>query len=198
MASNPVRRIVQDAGTLKALADPTRLSLLELMMADHTRAFTAKELATAVGVPATKIYYHLNNLEQHELIQIRFTRMVNGIVEKHYGAGQQRLTFQRGTDRPADPSDDVNQIISTMIDQVRTDIECGLRAGTLVPSQTAPPETRVMVSQAISNIVPARAAEFREQLFALVERFRADFTPDAPSYQLLVAIHPHTRPDPSA
>ena len=43
----------------------------------------------------TNIYYHLNMLERHDLLQVRDTRVVNGIIEKHYGAGQRNVTFHR-------------------------------------------------------------------------------------------------------
>ena len=63
-------RVVQDAETLKALADPARLAILELMMRDCARTWTAKDLAASVGMPLQKIYYHLNLLEQRGLLHV--------------------------------------------------------------------------------------------------------------------------------
>ncbi|MEV6523856.1 helix-turn-helix domain-containing protein [Longispora sp. NPDC051575] len=190
MEQEPSRRIVQDVDTLKALADPIRLTVLELMMADHTRSWTAKELASRVGISTTKIYYHLNTLEQRALLQIRSTRIVNGIIEKHYGASQQRITFQRGPDHPRDPEGAVEDVMMALFDQVRGDINERLLTGHNVMSREAPPETRAMISHSIAHVSPARAEEFRARLLALAEEFRAAEEPSEPEYQVLIAIHP--------
>jgi integrase len=54
----------------------------------------------------------------------------------------------------------------------------------------APDDKRVVVSYTTAGMPPERAGEFRDALLAVVERFRAASTPDAPSFELLVAIHP--------
>src|SRR5690242_10898335 len=119
-------RVVQDAETLKALADPARLAILELMMRDCARTWTAKDLAASVGMPPKKIYYHLNLLEQRGLLEIRATQVVNGIIEKHYGAAQESITFQQGTqplvdgfrsggtDDLAEASEDLTALVTTI------------------------------------------------------------------------------------
>ncbi|WP_412539569.1 helix-turn-helix domain-containing protein [Longispora sp. K20-0274] len=190
MEQEPSRRVVQDIDTLKALADPIRLTVLDLMMADHGRTWTAKELASRVGISTTKIYYHLNTLEQRALLQIRSTRVVNGIIEKHYGANQERITFQRGADRPRDPSGDIEEVMIAHFDRVRDDIDERLRSGANVMSAEAPPETRVMVSHSVVHIPPDRAEEFRARLLALAKEYRAEDEPGQPEYQVLIAIHP--------
>jgi DNA-binding transcriptional ArsR family regulator len=48
--------VIEDVATLKALADPLRLRLMNLL-ATHPR--TVKELASIVGVPQTRLYYHV-------------------------------------------------------------------------------------------------------------------------------------------
>ncbi|WP_020520777.1 winged helix-turn-helix domain-containing protein [Catelliglobosispora koreensis] len=89
-------RVIDDVSTLKALADPVRLGLLDFAMAAPDKTFTAKDLAAHMGVLPTNLYYHLNMLERHGLLAVRETRIVNGIIEKHYGAGQRRLTYRLG------------------------------------------------------------------------------------------------------
>ncbi|MGH3713917.1 MAG: ArsR/SmtB family transcription factor [Micromonosporaceae bacterium] len=179
------RRIVDDATTLKALADPLRMTVLELMMVRPEQMWTAKELAARVGIPATKLYYHLNLLERHQLAVVRETRIVNGIIEKHYGAGQRRITFQRGTGD--DSADGVREGIVGLIDKVRDDVDTGLRDGTLEPVRTP---TGMVVSHALAALPPDRIAEFRTALLALVERFRGLDNAGGTPYQLLVAFHP--------
>ena len=199
------RRIVQDIDTLKALADPARLAILELVMGNYARTWTAKEMAAVVGMPPKKIYYHLGLLEQQGLLQVRATQVVNGIIEKHYGAGQESITFQRG-DHPAggdpavgDPArstgpaasaEEMGQVVTTLFDEVHANILAGLRSGAAVMSREAPNEKRVVVSYTTVGMAPERAGEFRDALLAVVEQFRAAGTPEEPAFELLIAIHP--------
>lgn len=182
----PARRIVQDTATLKAMADPLRMAALELMMVQPERFWTAKELAERLAIQATKLYYHLNLLERHGLIVVRDTRIVNGIIEKHYGAGQRRVTFQRGG--AEEPADGVREGIIVLFDKVRDDIDAGLRDGSIKPTRQP---TGLLVSHALAALPAERVAEFRTQLLKLIEQFRGLDTTDGAQYQLLVAFHPH-------
>jgi DNA-binding transcriptional ArsR family regulator len=73
--------VIEDAATLKAIADPLRLRLLT-ETADEPRS--VKELAAALGVPQTRLYYHVRILERHGLLRVAERRMVSGIEERRY------------------------------------------------------------------------------------------------------------------
>ncbi|MFI5937543.1 helix-turn-helix domain-containing protein [Actinoplanes sp. NPDC051494] len=184
-------RMVQDVETLKALADPARLAILELMMADTARTWTTKELATAIVMPPKKLYYHLALLEQRGLLEVRTTAVVNGIIEKHYAAAQPSITFQRGPGGPATgPVEEMGQVVTTLFDKVHDNILSGLRAGRTVMDRQAPDAERVVVSYTATAMAPERAGQFRDSLLELVERFDAGTTPGQPTFELLIAIHP--------
>ncbi|AGL17744.1 helix-turn-helix transcriptional regulator [Actinoplanes sp. N902-109] len=184
-------RIVQDVDTLKALADPARLTMLELMMADTARAWTAKELAAAMALPPKKLYYHLGLLEQRGLLQVRSTQVVNGIIEKHYVAAQPSITFQRGPGgTAAGPVEEMGAVVSSLFEQVHTNIQAGLRSGRAVLDRQAPDAERVVVSYTAAGMAPEMAGHFRDSLLELVERFNAAASPDEPTFELLIAIHP--------
>ena len=74
--------VVDDLDTLKAVADPLRLRIL-LAMQDEGPV-TVKEVATRLGVPQTRLYYHVKLLEKHGLIHVVGRRMVSGIEERSY------------------------------------------------------------------------------------------------------------------
>ena len=67
---------------LRALADPLRASLLELVL---ERAATVTELARAVRRPKSTIAYHLNLLVNASLLRVVRTRRVRAIDERYYG-----------------------------------------------------------------------------------------------------------------
>jgi DNA-binding transcriptional ArsR family regulator len=67
---------------LRALADPLRKTLLELML---ERAATVTELARAVDRPKSTVAYHVNLLVDARLVRVVRTRRVRAIDERFYG-----------------------------------------------------------------------------------------------------------------
>ena len=67
---------------LRALADPLRGQLLELVL---ERAATVTELAQAVGRPKSTVAYHVNLLVEAGLFQVVRTQRVRAIEERYYG-----------------------------------------------------------------------------------------------------------------
>src|SRR4051794_28260662 len=84
--------VVSDLEMLRLVSDPFRIQLLELL---RERPTTVKELAASLGVPPTRIYYHINLLEVHGLIRVASSRIVSGIVEKRYEVTASRLSVDR-------------------------------------------------------------------------------------------------------
>ena len=67
---------------LRALADPLRTTLLELLL---ERAATVTEMAQAVDRPKSTVAYHVNLLVGAGLLQVVRTRRVRAIEERFYG-----------------------------------------------------------------------------------------------------------------
>lgn len=67
---------------LRALADPLRRTLLELL---HERAATVTELAQAIERPKSTVAYHVNLLVEAGLAKVVRTRRVRAIEERYYG-----------------------------------------------------------------------------------------------------------------
>ena len=74
--------VVTAPGQLRALADPLRATLLDLLL---ERAATVTELAQAVGRPKSTIAYHVNLLLGAGLLRVVRTRRVRAIEERYYG-----------------------------------------------------------------------------------------------------------------
>lgn len=67
---------------MKALADPLRSSLLDLVL---ERAATVKELAAAVGRPKSTVAHHVRVLVDAGLLRVVRIRRVKAIDEQWYG-----------------------------------------------------------------------------------------------------------------
>jgi DNA-binding transcriptional ArsR family regulator len=74
--------VVTAPGQLRALADPLRRTLLELLL---ERAATVTEMAQAVGRPKSTVAYHVNLLLDTGLLRVVRTRRVRAIQERYYG-----------------------------------------------------------------------------------------------------------------
>jgi DNA-binding transcriptional ArsR family regulator len=76
------RVIVTTPSKLRAMADPLRSTLLDLVL---ERAATVKELAAAVGRPKSTVAYHVKVLVDAEMLRVVRTRRVRAIEERFYG-----------------------------------------------------------------------------------------------------------------
>jgi DNA-binding transcriptional ArsR family regulator len=74
--------VVTAPAQLRALADPLRGTLLELLL---ERAATVTELARAVDRPKSTVAYHINLLVEAGLLRVVRTRRVRAIEERYYG-----------------------------------------------------------------------------------------------------------------
>jgi DNA-binding transcriptional ArsR family regulator len=73
---------VTDPRQVKAIFDPLRETLLELLL---ERAASVQELAAAVGRPKSSVAYHVKVLVDARLLKVVRTRMVRGREECFYG-----------------------------------------------------------------------------------------------------------------
>jgi DNA-binding transcriptional ArsR family regulator len=74
--------VVTAPAQLRALADPLRATLLELVL---ERAATVTEMARAVDRPKSTVAYHVNVLVDADLLRVVRTRRVRAIEERYYG-----------------------------------------------------------------------------------------------------------------
>lgn len=171
----PVRTI-NDVATIKALADPTRLAILrELMQGSPAQppVLSVKELAQRLGEPQTKLYRHVKQLEAHQLIVVAETRMVSGIQEQRYRAGQFSVDFEPELlGQPA-----THSVITLAVENFRDELAAALRTGRIRFETDIPADEtyRKFVASHGRNRVPAaRANEFRQRLAALIHEMTDD------------------------
>jgi DNA-binding transcriptional ArsR family regulator len=76
---------------MKVMSDPRRLQILEFA---SQRPITVKELADAMGEKPSRLYYHVNKLEEVGLLKVVETKQTGNLVEKYYQAEEK--TFFKG------------------------------------------------------------------------------------------------------
>jgi DNA-binding transcriptional ArsR family regulator len=191
-------RVISDVETLKALSDPLRLRILETMVTAPEEAWTVKRLAAALGVGPTKLYHHVNILEEREFIRVAGTRVVSGIIETSYQLAQLSVRLDRAllSGSGEDVQSSVHDVMAVIFDSVRDEIEQGLRSG-LVPAGEDDP-LRELLIRGLTRMQPERAAELRRRLRGLLAEYDTDTISPAEEgsvpFGYLIALYPF--PDP--
>ena len=191
--------VISDLETLKVLADPLRLSIIELLV----KPSTVKRVANKIGKPPTKLYYHFNLLEKHGLINMVDTRIVSGIVEKHYQAAARSFQVSRDLLTPGSESFDENLdvVLSGIFADAREDLRTSLMDGTTVPGDEETPAAKQLRLQRTRVwLTPDQAETFYKQLNDLLETYSRSNDdagtpedPDANPYSVLMLLHPTSR-----
>ena len=117
--------LIDNLETLKVVADPLRLKILELLRGEPR---TVKQIAADLKTPIKKLYYHVNLLEEHGLIRITSTRVVSGILEKQYRVTAYRLSVERALLSPTAPAGDegLEAYLSLILDHAKSEIKKGV------------------------------------------------------------------------
>src|SRR5205085_3177564 len=90
-----------------------------LLMLDGGR--TVKELAAALDVPTTRLYYHMKILEQHGLVEVVERRMVSGIEERRYRAITDAWSMHEGELSPS--IGEMGGVVRAVLGAVQGEIE---------------------------------------------------------------------------
>lgn len=119
--------VVETVAALKALADPVRLRIV-MLTEDEPR--TVKELAAALDLPQTGLYYHVKLLLNAGVVRVASRRMVSGIEEKSYQAA--------ATNWPA-PPDQIGALskaglLRALFDMVEAEIDLAVKEQPDVPA----------------------------------------------------------------
>ena len=190
-------RVISDVETLKALSDPIRLRILETMVTAADEAWTVKRLAKALDTNPTKLYHHINILEEREFIRVAGTRVVSGIIETSYRIAQLSLRLDRAllSGAGADVRSSVHDVLAVVFDSVRDEIERGLSSGVIKSSDD--PLSELMI-RGLTMVHPDRAVELRRRLRELLAEFDtddpSDVEPGAVAFGYLVALYPFPTP----
>jgi DNA-binding transcriptional ArsR family regulator len=189
---------ITDLETLKVISDPLRVQILEHvgLASDSGELITVKQLSEDLDIPQTKLYYHVKLLEAHDLIRVVETRVVSGIIEKHYQIRARRirvdLDISKNTELDRDEGVTLSlNSISTMLNTAYKNIEKSfqhrLSSDDLIDDQTIP----MLSTQAIMQLSPERAKLLIQRLDDLIAEFSKVDQPGGLPYSLTVLFNPN-------
>jgi DNA-binding transcriptional ArsR family regulator len=183
--------VIEDRETLKAISEPTRIAILELL----AEPLTVSQLAEALGVPRTRLYRHVELLEAKGLIEPVEERKRRSVTERIYRVTASTIRPAPELLRSGDAEERIDTLITLLFDSTTSDLRRLLLSGELSLDDDERPR-RVSVSRSIAHLTPEQADEFIGELEALLARFDAAHDPDAEGarpFALTWALYPSAR-----
>lgn len=153
---------IEDLRVLEVLNNSTRLRMLAQMV----QPISVKELAAAMDVPVTRLYYHIKALEGVGVIRVADTRKVGPMVEKRY---QVVATQFKASPKIAEGVEDfvwaAGVIAGTVLDGARLDAVRSLSGHLADVSAGTPFEAIVgTLGRSVGSMTREQALEFGERL----------------------------------
>lgn len=184
---------VSDLETLRAIADPLRVQILELM---EGQSLTVKQVAEKLGLAPSKLYYHFGALEKLGLIEVAETRMVANMLEKKFRSNADLVDVDPDLFKFSKVGDNepINILLASTIDATRDDLLRSLQARQFQLEQGADEQPRrLIINRVVSRVPEERIVEFQDRLAKLVKEFEAEDQTSKSSdqpYALSVAFYP--------
>ena len=183
-------RTVSDPQALKAIADPLRLQMLQLLSNDPQRLWTVKELAARLGEPTTKLYHHMKLLASAELVLDVETRVVSGIVEHRYRCAQRAIKLDDALfGSPTMRGESVKSLVG-VLDQTRDDFVA-------YASGADADIDRISFGRALLRLTDDDHAELMKRMEQLIEEFGARSKKQRKAIRrsaITVVMHPMNEP----
>lgn len=186
--------LITDVEQLKAVSDPLRLQILEVMSGEARRAWTAKQLAVELGTGQTKLYRHLALLEERGFVRVATTRVVSGIQEKRYQVTAHSFRVDRSLLTGADREGAMSGALDAIFDKARGEILAGLRSGTINLDPKDPKRHRMGLWVSHARLSPAKVKRVMRLIERLAEAGETDDDAGA-EYGLLVGFYPRATKD---
>lgn len=183
--------IITTLETLKVFSDPLRQQILETLL---DGAKTVKQIAAELTLSPTKLYYHVNLLEEHGLIRVTDTRVVSGIIEKQYRASARSFEIRRSLLLPGIQTNDENldEALDAILNPIRSSIHISVERGLIDNSDSAPIYRKLYLRRGLARLSQAQAEAFYARLDALIKEFEGmkPDSDDAQAYRLLLGLFP--------
>lgn len=177
--------------TVRVVSDPLRLRIIEQLSGEPR---TVKQVAAKLDISLTKMYYHINMLEEHGLIRVVATRTVSNIIEKQYQAVAHNFNLDRSllTFREGVQDDPVAMFVAEALDVTKSEIARSRQTGLITSDKDAPRHRSLIMLVGSHKMKPEQADEFYRRLQALAQEFGDDEqeNDDAQTYNMMLALYP--------
>jgi len=161
--------VIDTLDQLKVFADPLRQRLLQAFCCNPA---TVKQVAEGMGEKPTRLYHHVDLLEQNGFLEIVETKQVRGTVEKTYQTVARKIIVDHAMvgsleEETGDP--EVKNVIINTIQACLVDARDNLDEEFLQRKH----QPAVVIAQAKVQMTPTQLKVFEEKLDTLLQDISA-------------------------
>jgi len=153
---------LDDLDLLAQITHPTRSVIMRHMKDPRTVA----EVAADLGVPVTRLYHHVNKLEQLGLIRVVATRQVAAVTERRYQVVGRSFRVSPELLQSSDERELV-AAFGSLFDVAKLSLQRWLESG----SGNEFPERGALLTLSEFHLTPQRRYELVERMRALISEF---------------------------
>ncbi len=188
-------RIIHSLDTLKVYFDPVRTRIMQEMA--HTPR-TVQQIAEALGVPFTRLYYHVKMMEKHDLIRmVDIKQMPGAIEEKYYQVSARMFVIDRNllTFDPEGKNDSLELVLQKIFDESHTDVRQSVRAGHIDMSVVPPHPNALFVRRLVFRLSEDNAVNFQQELMDLIVKYQSmETSANDAYYASVLGLYPSNAP----
>lgn len=180
---------IDDLETLKLIVTEPRIEIIELLRKPSSVA----ELADRMGVPRTRLYHHINTLEEIGAIVVVDERRAGALNEKIYQVAARSFQPSEKYLESATPKEQAIGIIDSLFSITRNDLVRAVERGQVSLSD---PESKqsMTIARHMLTLTPKRRSELIERLGSLIHEFAEDDeSEETEPFGLLIIAHPSSR-----
>jgi DNA-binding transcriptional ArsR family regulator len=180
---------IDDLETLKLIMTEPRIALIELLRKPSSVA----ELAERLEVPRTRLYHHINTLEDVGAIVVVDERRAGALNEKIYQVAAKNFQPSEKFLESATPKEQAIAILDSLFSITRADLVRAVEQD-LVSLGDKESKRSMTIARHMLTLTPERTAELVGKLESLVLEFADDEESDETEpFGLLVIAHPSSR-----
>lgn len=176
--------------TLKVYFDPLRTQIMH-ELAHEPR--TVHQIAESLGVPFTRLYYHIKMLEKHNLIRVvDVVQLAGAIEEKYYQVTARQFTIRRDllTFDPVGKNDSLEYMLDGVFGASHRDIRKSVAQGRIDLEATAPHPKSLLARKFLLRLTDEQATNFQRDLEAVLLKYQSCATSTTnPYYSCLLALY---------
>jgi DNA-binding transcriptional ArsR family regulator len=178
--------VIDNVDTLRAIAEPTRAALIELLAEPRT----VTQLAHALDVPRTRLYHHVEVLQAKGIVDQVDERRVGALTERVYALTAKIIRPSARLVRSGDADERVSALLTLLFDTTKADLRRSFATG-----EVRLDDSELGLGRSIAYLAPEQAAELVRELEALVARFDAahESSPSRRPFALVWALYPSSR-----
>ena len=183
-------RTIHSLETLKVYFDPVRAQIMQ-EVANTPR--TVQQIAEALEVPFTRLYYHIKMLEKHGLIRMVDSKQMPGAIEEKYYQVAARTFFvdrKLLTFNPNNKNDGLETVLKNVFDASHKDVRHSVREGRIDMSLLPPHPKALYSRRTIIRMPEEKAAEFQRELMDIAMKYQQiETSRDDTYYAAVLALY---------